>query len=83
MVDAQPYVTLNNGVKMPSLGLGTFLATEGNLKDVVIHAVCELGYRNIDTATIYGNEEIIGEALVECFKRGIKREDLFIQTKLW
>ena len=46
-------------------------------------AILNHGYRNIDTATIYGNEEAIGEALQECFAAGIKREDVTITTKLW
>ena len=40
-------------------------------------------YRHIDTAKLYGNEHIIGEALKECFEKGVKREDMFITTKLW
>ena len=43
----------------------------------------DVGYRHIDTAKIYSNEDLIGEALQECYSKGIKREDLFITTKLW
>jgi len=43
----------------------------------------EAGYTHIDTATVYNNEEIIGEALAECFAKGKKREDIFVTTKLW
>lgn len=79
----QPYLTLNNGNKFPAIGLGTFLSTEGDCKTVVKEAVLNHGYRNIDTATIYANEEAIGEALKECFAAGIKREDVTVTTKLW
>ena len=46
-------------------------------------AILKYGYRNIDTASIYGNEASIGEALEECLAAGVKREELFITTKLW
>lgn len=78
-----PFVTLNDGRHMPQIGLGTFNASEGDLEHVIKEAVLKYGYRHIDTARIYGNEEAIGRALQECFKEGIKREDLFIVTKLW
>ena len=47
------------------------------------NAILKYGYRHIDTATLYGNEDDIGEALQECMAAGVKREDLFITTKLW
>ena len=78
-----PSIELNNGQKMPQVGLGTFLNAEGNVKDNVKTAILQQGYRHIDTAMIYKNEEQIGEALAECFAEGIKREDVFITTKLW
>ena len=77
---------LNNGLKMPMVGYGTFLAKpeeEKILHDCIVYAIVEWGYRHIDTAKVYKNEHIIGEALKECFEKGIKREDLFITTKLW
>jgi len=74
-----PEITLNNGVKIPILGFGTL-----DLRDSVgINSVAEaisLGYRLIDTAPIYGNEEAVGEGIK---KSGIPREELFITTKLW
>ena len=79
----QPYVTLNNGIKMPQIGLGTYDDSEGDVIAVVKAAILEHGYRHIDTAKVYQNEDKIGEALQECFKQGIKREDVFITTKLW
>lgn len=51
--------------------------------EVVKAAILDHGYRHIDTAKVYENEDKIGEALQECFKAGIKREELFITTKLW
>ena len=76
------YFTLSNGQKIPSVGYGTFLNTEG-IKDLVKEAV-EKGYRHIDTASLYGNEEQIGDALQELFTAGkVKREDLFITTKIF
>lgn len=84
MADTNRYVDLNNGLKMPLMGYGTFLSTdEEKLKECVIYAVMECGYRHIDTATLYGNEEVIGEALKECFDQGLQREDIFIVTKCW
>lgn len=65
---------------MPSLGFGTHDLKSG---DSIVTAVCDAGYRHIDTAMLYGNEEMIGEALQRCYEKGIKREDLFICTKLW
>ena len=68
---------------MPRLGLGTWKIPVERTKEAVIAAV-EAGYRLIDTANDYGNEHMIGEALQELFRRGVvKREDLFIQAKLW
>jgi len=73
---------LNSGYEMPIIGLGTYLSYD---KDTIIsnvkHAILECGYRHIDTASAYENEEAIGQALQECFEEGIKREDLFITTK--
>jgi alcohol dehydrogenase (NADP+) len=72
-----------NGDEMPQLGLGTWKASEGEVYNAVIHAV-ELGYRHIDCAFIYGNQNEIGEALDKVFKDGIaRREELWITSKLW
>ena len=81
---SQPYTTFNNGVKFPMIGLGTFTSTEGDCKAVVTDAILNKGYRHIDTASMYKNEDVIGEALQEVFATGkVKREDIFITTKLW
>ena len=74
------YVTLNNGVTMPQLGFGTYqIKDKAECKRAVRSAV-DVGYRLIDTAASYGNEEAVGRAVREC---GVAREDLFITTKLW
>ena len=87
MVDSKelPYVTLNNGVKMPQIGFGTVAMgmKPEEFHQLIVSAVVDHGYRAIDTAKLYQNEEAIGNALKECFDKGIKREDLFITTKLW
>lgn len=74
------YVTLNNGVKMPKIGFGVFQMTDMDEATEVIKNAISVGYRSLDTATIYGNEEAIGRAVKES---GIPREDFFITTKLW
>jgi diketogulonate reductase-like aldo/keto reductase len=75
-----PKYKLNNGVLMPQLGLGTWRT--GNDDDGVkaIRSALDIGYRLIDTATLYGNEESVGRAITES---GIAREDIFVTTKLW
>lgn len=73
------YVTLSNGVKMPRLGYGVFQVAADETERCVLDAIAA-GYRLIDTAQAYGNEEGVGNALVKC---GIPREELFITTKIW
>ena len=74
------YVTLNNGVQMPILGFGVYQITDSaQCEQAVVDAV-ESGYRLIDTAASYGNEEAVGRAIRRC---GVPREELFITTKLW
>lgn len=72
-------------MEIPTSGLGTFLANDAEkLKAAVIYAVEEAGYRHIDCAAFYQNEHIIGEALQTIFKNGkVKREDLWITSKIW
>jgi 2,5-diketo-D-gluconate reductase A len=74
-----PSVTLNNGVEMPILGFGVFQIPPDETEQAVATAL-EVGYRLIDTAASYGNEEAVGRALRST---GIPREELFITTKLW
>ena len=79
-----PRYTLSDGTKIPVIGLGTFLMEEpGNTKEMIKKAILEYGYRHIDTAMIYMNEEEIGDALQEVMAAGVPREELYITTKLW
>ena len=73
------YVTLNNGVKMPKLGYGVYQTPPEETERCVLDAI-RIGYRSIDTAQAYGNEEGVGNAMAKC---GLPREDLFITTKVW
>ena len=73
------YVTLNNGIKMPKLGYGVYQTPPEETKRCVLDAI-EVGYRSIDTAQAYYNEEGVGEALSEC---GLPREEFFLTTKVW
>lgn len=77
-------VKLNNGLEMPILGFGTFLAKPNEVKDAVKVAL-KVGYRHLDCARIYKNEKEIGEALREVFadpSLKIKREDIWITSKI-
>jgi len=74
------YVKLNNGVRMPQLGLGTFQSSDAAQCEQTILDALELGYRLIDTAQAYGNEAFIGSALA---KTDVPREELFVVTKVW
>ena len=69
-----------NGVSIPAVGFGTFQGDDGNgrVKEIVLKAL-QKGYRHIDTATAYGNEKEVGEAIKES---GIRRKDIFVTTKL-
>ena len=73
------YATLNNGLKMPMAGIGTFLLTSDEAEASVLSAL-ENGYRLIDTANAYVNEKAVGRAMK---KSGLKREEIFLETKLW
>lgn len=73
------YATLNNGVKMPMAGIGTFLLTPDEAEASVLSAL-QCGYRLIDTANAYVNEKAVGRAMK---KSGIPRDEIFLETKLW
>ncbi|MGP4966921.1 aldo/keto reductase [Glutamicibacter ardleyensis] len=79
MTTVIPAVTLNNGVQMPQIGFGVFQVPNEETTTAVAAAL-KAGYRSIDTAAIYGNEEGVGKALAES---GINREELFITSKIW
>ncbi|MGC4379062.1 aldo/keto reductase [Fictibacillus sp. Mic-4] len=76
----QDTTTLHNGVKMPWVGLGVYKAEEGEEVIRAVKAAISAGYRSIDTASLYQNEEGVGKAIKEC---GVPREELFITTKVW
>ena len=73
------YITLNNGVKMPMAGIGTFLLSPDEAEASCLSAL-GCGYRLIDTANAYVNEKAVGRAMK---KSGLAREEIFLETKLW
>ncbi len=73
------FVTLNNGIKMPKLGYGVYQIDAAETEQCVLDAI-SVGYRSIDTAQAYNNEEAVGNAIEKC---GVARDDLFITTKVW
>jgi alcohol dehydrogenase (NADP+) len=80
-----PQHVLYTGANMPAIGLGTF-GSDHTSHEAVAQAVIgasEVGYRHFDCATVYGNEHLIGESLKQIMANGIKREDLWITSKLW
>lgn len=72
--------TLSNGVKIPCVGFGTWQTPDGDVAVSSVEYAIKTGYRHIDTAAVYGNEESVRRGIE---KGGIKREELFITTKLW
>lgn len=76
----QDCATLHNGVKMPWVGLGVYKVKEGEEVKSTVRTALEIGYRHIDTAAFYENEEGVGQAIRES---GIPREQVFVTTKVW
>lgn len=74
------YVTLNNGIKMPMQGFGVFQVPDADICEQAVTEALSVGYRLIDTASVYGNEQAVGTATR---KSGIPREEMFITTKAW
>ncbi len=72
--------TLHNGVKMPWLGLGVWMAADGEEVQRAVRWAIEIGYRHIDTAAVYRNEVGVGQAIKDS---GIARDELFVTTKVW
>ena len=78
------YVTLSNGIKMPILGFGVFRVPDKKECQESVYQAIKAGYRLIDTAASYTNEDAVGKAVKQAIDEGIcKREDLFITSKLW
>ncbi|HHY1430123.1 TPA: aldo/keto reductase [Bacillus cereus] len=80
LTSLKDYTTLHNGVKMPWFGLGVFKVEDGSQVIDSVKAAIKNGYRSIDTAAIYQNEEGVGQAIRES---GVSREELFITSKVW
>lgn len=79
LANAVPFTTLNNGVKMPMVGFGTFNMKDSKEVQTSVESALEVGYRHFDTAQRYGSEEGLGAGVRAS---GIKREEIFITTKL-
>ena len=71
---------LLNGVEIPCIGFGTWQTPDGDVAVNSVKCAIQAGYRHIDTAQAYRNEDCVGKALREC---GVDRKDLFITTKIW
>jgi len=76
----QAAATLNNGVRLPWLGLGVFQIAGDAETETAVRTAIDLGYRSVDTAALYGNERGVGRAIGGC---GVPREQLFVTTKVW
>ena len=79
-MSAVPSVTLNNGVEMPLLGFGVYQISDAEECERCVYEALRTGYRLIDTAAAYGNEEAVGNAIK---RADVPREELFVTTKLW
>lgn len=79
-MNEQTYLTLNDGTRIPQMGLGVYMVAGDELTEQTVGQALALGYRHIDTAHAYGNERGVGAAVA---KSGIAREDIWITTKLW
>jgi glycerol 2-dehydrogenase (NADP+) len=75
--------TLNNGKTIPAIGLGTWKSTTEEVAGAVECALTEGGYRHIDTAFNYRNEDAVGLGIKRAMEKGVKREDIFVTTKIW
>ncbi|RNF16515.1 prostaglandin f synthase [Trypanosoma conorhini] len=75
-----PSVKLSNGVAMPQLGLGVWKSAQGEETVHAVQCAVKAGYRHVDTAAVYKNEESVGKGIAAC---GVPREEIFVTTKLW
>merc|ERR1719512_580022 len=75
---------LNDGTEMPIVGLGTWKAKADEVERAVLYAICQAGYRHIDAAQIYMNQEQVGNGIKRAEQScGVKREDVWITSKIW
>ena len=79
LTDINSKMNLNNGTQIPCVGYGTF-RTPADVAEKAVADAIKVGYRHIDTAAVYGNEEAVGKGIKDS---GIDREDLFVTSKLW
>ena len=80
MLSLQSNVTISNGVEIPRLGLGVYQSPPGRTTQNAVKYALSIGYRHVDTASLYGNEEDVGIAVRES---GLDRDEVFITTKVW
>lgn len=84
-METAPLMSLGSGVKIPSIGLGTFGSDKYSAQEVAatVRDAASIGYRHFDCAAVYGNEREIGEALADVQRSGVTRDELWITSKLW
>ena len=80
-----PYVSIGNDARMPAIGLGTFGSDHASHQSVAdaVRCAASIGYRHFDCASVYGNEDRIGRVFSELFQNGLKREEVWITSKVW
>ena len=84
MKDSEKKLTLSNGVEIPILGFGTYKIEDDEIVLNSVREAIKTGYRHIDTASFYKNEENVGNGIREGLKHtGLKRKDIFVTTKVW
>jgi diketogulonate reductase-like aldo/keto reductase len=83
--DSVPYKTTATGARMPIVGLGTFGSDHYSVESIAdaVKGAIEVGYRHIDCAAVYGNQHLVGQSLRDAMQSGIRREELWITSKLW
>src|SRR5579862_1638100 len=83
--DSLPKISLASGARMPAIGLGTFGSDKYSGEEVAraVLGAAEVGYRHFDCASVYGNEDLVGEALRAIQQGGVERGDLWITSKVW
>jgi diketogulonate reductase-like aldo/keto reductase len=80
MIEMNEFFVLSNGIKIPKIGFGTWQIPDGEVAVEAVKYALQTGYRHIDTAAIYGNEEGVGQGIIES---GVPRNEIFLTTKVW